>query len=374
VRLRAVDGADPAEVGAGLPAALDGVAPLALGFVPGPGDEVAEGTAVVIATSGSTGVPKRVVLSAAALTASAEATARRIGSGQWMLALSAGYVAGLQVLVRAHLAGTEPVLLGGRFTAASFAAATREMSAGPRYASLVPAQLATLLDAADDPEVRAALSSYQALLLGGQALPPALRERAADLGARVVRTYGSSETAGGCVYDGVPLDGVRVASFGGELRLAGPTLAQGYLGDPELTARTFVADEAGDRWYRTGDAGELRDGRVAVTGRVDNVIVSGGVNVSLDRVERAVRTVAGLEGAVVVAVPDERWGQGSAIVAALPGGSASADALLAEARERVAAEVGAEARPSRIVPVEALPMLSSGKPDRRAIAALASAD
>lgn len=374
MRLQAVDGMDPVAVGGGLAAALDGAAPLALGFAPDPGDEVADGTAVVIATSGSTGVPKKVILSAAALTASAEATARRIGSGQWMLALSAGYVAGLQVLVRAHLAGTAPVLLDGRFTPVSFVAATRGMTAGPRFASLVPAQLATLLDAADDPEVRAALSSYDALLLGGQALPPALRTRAADLGARVVRTYGSSETAGGCVYDGVPLDGVRVAPVHGELRIAGPTLADGYLSDAELTARTFVADGAGDRWYRTGDAGDVADGRVAVTGRVDNVIVSGGVNVSLDRVERAVRTVAGLEGAVVVAIADERWGQASAIVVELPGGAVdSAPRLLATARERAAADVGAEARPARIFPVEALPLLASGKPDRRAIAALAAA-
>ncbi|MBS1906856.1 MAG: AMP-binding protein [Actinobacteria bacterium] len=373
MRLRTVDGGDAAAVRAGLPAALDGAAPLALGFEPGAGDTVPEGTAVVIATSGSTGVPKRVILGGAALRASAEATAGRIGSGQWMLALSAGYVAGLQVLVRSRLAGTDPVVLEGRFTPVSFVAATQGMGAGARYTSLVPAQLATLLDAADDPEVRAALASYQALLLGGQALPQALRERAADLGARVVRTYGSSETAGGCVYDGVPLDGVRVARVDGELRIAGPTLADGYLGDPALTARRFVTDGGGVRWYRTGDAGDVADGRVAVTGRLDNVIVSGGVNVSLDRVERTVRTVAGLEGAAVVAIADDRWGQGSAIVVALPGGAVEPDALLAAARERVAAEVGAVARPARIVPVRALPMLPSGKPDRRAIAALAAA-
>ncbi|MGN8027886.1 AMP-binding protein [Microbacterium sp. 22242] len=383
MRLRAVDGADPVAVAAGLPAALDGTAPLALGFAPGPDDagtdgEVPDGTAVVIATSGSTGVPKRVILSAAALTASAEATARRIGSGQWMLALSAGYVAGLQVLVRSHLAGTTPVLLDGRFTPASFVAATRLLRAGPRFTSLVPAQLATLLDAAADADVRAALRSYDALLLGGQALPPALRDRAADLGARVARTYGSSETAGGCVYDGVPLDGVRVEAVDGELRISGPTLADGYLGDRELTARTFVADAAGARWYRTGDAGEVADGRVAVTGRVDNVIVSGGVNVSLDRVERAVRTVPGLEGAVVVAIPDERWGQGSAIVVAGATDTGTSDPveassrgirLLNAARDRVAAEVGNAARPALLVPVDELPLLASGKPDRSAIAA-----
>ncbi|WP_251438759.1 AMP-binding protein [Microbacterium sp. USTB-Y] len=381
MRLEALDGGDAGAVSAALAAALDGTRPLALGFTPGAGDVVPEGTAAVIATSGSTGVPKRVVLSAAALRASAAATAQRIGSGQWLLALSAGYVAGLQVLVRAHLAGTEPALLEGRFTPASFVAAGDGLGPGPRYTSLVPAQLATLLDAAGDPDVRRVLRSFEAVLIGGQALPPALRERVADLGVRIVRTYGSSETAGGCVYDGVPLDGVRVAAVDGEIRLSGPTLADGYLRDDELTARTFVADATGARWYRTGDAGTIADGRVAVTGRIDNVIVSGGVNVSLDRVERAVRTVPGLEGAVVIAVDDARWGQGSAIVAARaadPAGPAASGpvaqgALLAAARDRVADEVGAAARPGRLLLLDELPLLSSGKPDRRAIAALAAA-
>lgn len=372
MRLRAVDGADPDAVGAAVSGALDGAAPLALGFAPDAGDVVPDGTAVVIATSGSTGMPKRVVLSAGALRASAAATAARIGVGQWLLALSAGYVAGLQVLVRAHLAGTDPVVLAGRFTPDAFVAATARLGAGARYVSLVPAQLATLLDAAGDARVRAALRSYDALLLGGQALPIPLRERAADLGARIVRTYGSSETAGGCVYDGVPLEGVRVSSVDGELRIAGPVLADGYLGDPALSANAFTTDPDGERWYRTGDAGTVDGDRIAVTGRIDNVIVSGGVNVSLDRVERSVRTVAGLEGAVVVPIADERWGQGSAIIARSIAGI-DAPALLAAARARVAAEVGAPARPARILLVDEVPLLASGKPDRRALAALAEA-
>jgi O-succinylbenzoic acid--CoA ligase len=137
-----------------------------------------------------------------------------------------------------------------------------------------------------------------------------------------VRTYGSSETAGGCVYDGIPLDGVDVRIVDGEVQVSGPTLADGYLGDPARTAAAFVRDEAGVRWYRTGDAGRF-DGRLTVTGRRDNVIVSGGVNVSLDRVERIVRTLPGFVDAVVVPVADERWGEASIVVAV---GASSSDA------------------------------------------------
>lgn len=328
------------------------------------------GSGVVIETSGSTGMPKRVAVSAAALRASAEATAARIGSGRWVLALPTHYVAGLQVLVRSVLAGTSPVTVDGHFTAEAFAAATRAAGDGaPLFTSLVPAQLATVVEAAEqDAGIRAAAASYEAYLVGGQATPVALRERAAALGIRLVRTYGSSETAGGCVYDGVPLDGVTVRAFEGELRIAGPTLAEGYLGNPGLTATTFVAD-AGTRWYRTGDLGTVHDGIVAVTGRADNVIISGGVNVSLDRVERAVREVPGLESAVVVGAGDERWGQVPVIVAVLPRGSEH-DTLLTAARAAAETAVGAPARPRELRVVGAIPMLPSGKPDRRALAAL----
>ncbi len=376
VALRSTDAEDPAELRAALVRAMDGGPALGFGMVGDAPDWVPSGTAVVIATSGSSGIPKRVALSGEALRASADATAARIGSGRWLLALPAGYVAGLQVVVRSLIAGTDPVALSGRFSPTTFAESTLSMlrpssaaSGVPDlYTSLVPAQLATLLDAADDSPVRAALRAYRAILVGGQALPEPLRDRAADLGVSLVRTYGSTETSGGCVYDGVPLDTVGVRVVEGELRIAGPMLAEGYLGDGELTAKNFSRDEHGIRWYHTGDLGLLDDGVVRVHGRADNVIVSGGINVSLDRVERAVRRVPGLAGAVVVGVEDERWGEASVVVA--PRGAAlrrSEAEQLAHARDVVAEELGKHARPSRLIMVDELETLASGKPDREAI-------
>lgn len=375
VALIPTDAEDTRALSESLRAALDGGPALGLGMAGTMPDQVPHGTAAVIATSGSSGIPKQVALSAEALRASAEATAARIGDGRWLLALPAGYVAGLQVLVRSILADTEPVALPGRFSPAAFAEATRLMtdrSTGAHgrdlFTSLVPAQLTTLLDASGDLGVLSALRAYRAILIGGQALPEPLRERAADLGVRLVRTYGSSETSGGCVYDGRPLDGVAVKTVDGELRIAGPVLADGYLGDEDLTERAFVRDRHGIRWYRTGDLGIVDDGIVRVHGRADNVIVSGGINISLDRVERIVRTVAGLHQAVVVGVEDERWGEASVIVAARGEALRRSEAeQLAQAREAVAAELGRHARPSRLILVDELALLSSGKPDRESI-------
>jgi O-succinylbenzoic acid--CoA ligase len=344
---------------------------------------VPPGTAAVVTTSGSTGYPKSVLLSRSALTAGAFATRARIGEGAWLLALPATYVAGLQVLVRSLMAGHEPAVLEGRFTPESFTATTRLMASSrgghriPTYTSLVPTQLVRLLDAAEQPgggAVRDALGSFEAVLIGGQALPEPVAARAAALGARIVRTYGASETSGGCVYDGVPLDGVRVRIEEGEVQLAGPVLSDGYLSDPDRTATVFVRDAGGTRWYRTGDGGEiLADGRLRVTGRLDNVIVSGGVNVSLDRVERVVRGLPGFAEAVVVKVPDPQWGEGSVVVVAgVPAGSAAdgdggGGDELADIRAAVGDVLGAAARPVRLLRLDAMPVLSSGKPDRMAL-------
>lgn len=330
--------------------------------VAGAGETVAQPVCVVLETSGSTGIPKRVALSCDALLASASASATALeGQGQWLLALPAHYVAGLQVLTRSIAAGTVPVVLPpGRFDPAVFAEASRSLSGEQHYTSLVPLQLARLL------ESRAgvmALRRFDGILVGGQATPPQLLQRTEQLGLPVFRTYGSSETSGGCVYNGIPLPGVHVRIVEGQIELAGPMLAEGYLGDDELTARTFtVAD--GLRWYRTGDLGEFDNGVLRVHGRADNVIISGGVNVSLDRVERVVRGLPDLTESVVVGTQHPEWGQVPVVV------TSARYVSLTEIADAVAASLGKPARPAHIIRLDELPLLPSGKPDRLAIVAI----
>jgi O-succinylbenzoic acid--CoA ligase len=323
--------------------------------------------AVVIETSGSTAAPKRVLLSTDALLASAAASSVALGGdGQWLLALPAHYIAGVQVLVRSIAAGTEPVLLPpGHFDPAVFAEYAGRLTEPLRFTSLVPVQLARLLDAADaDPAILAVLRRFTGILVGGQAVPPALIDRADRLRIRVLRTYGSSETAGGCVYDGVPIGNTVVRAVDGQLEISGAVLADGYLGDEDRTGDRFVED-GGVRWYRTGDLGAVAaDGTVSVTGRADNVIVSGGEKVSLDAVEALVRTLPGLGEALVVRAADPVWGQVPVVVLA-----ATAAPALDPVRDAVAAALGRAARPARIQAVGTIPLLASGKPDRQALEA-----
>ncbi|GAA2074203.1 o-succinylbenzoate--CoA ligase [Pseudolysinimonas kribbensis] len=355
-----------AEIAVALRAALAG-GPAVLPAAPGADPQGLPGTveqriALVVETSGSTGGPKRVALSADALLASAAASESALGGpGQWVLALPTHYIAGLNVLVRSFAAGVDPVELeGGPFTAARFVDAARRLGIPERLVALVPAQLATLLD---DRNALTELRRFQAVLVGGQATPATLAAQAADAGVRLVRSYGSSETSGGCVYDGRPVGGATVRVEDGEVWLGGPSLAEGYLGDPGLTAERFVM-HGGARWFRTADGGSLRDGMLTVTGRRDDVLISGGVKVALAEIERVLREQPGLQDAVVVAAPDPRWGE---TPVAFTAGYADTQAAIAA----VGAELGAAARPARLVHLDALPELPSGKPDRRALAELA---
>jgi O-succinylbenzoic acid--CoA ligase len=375
--------------------------------------------------------------------ASARASARRLGgAGRWLLALPTTHIAGLNVVVRSLLAGHDPVLMPpGPFTAAGFLAAWHASgSPRARYVSLVPTQLARLVRAAqpgrpatspDPAGLRTCLAAFDAILVGGAAADPSLIAAAHDLGIRVVTTYGCAETCGGVVYDGVPLDGIDVELHpSGRIAIAGETLALGYVeaAEPDSTIPTpathagsrdsssptmreegagwstagFVT-EGGRRWFRTNDLGAFTSaGGLAVLGRADDVIVSGGIKVAPALVEEVLRRHPTIADAVVVGVPDVEWGQRVAALvvprrdhtgAANPSRGRGRDApgpvdapqlpcdqttrtgwrpadpageplSPANLRAFVAARLDRTAAPHFVLAVAALPMLTSGKVDR----------
>ena len=337
--------------------------------------------ALIVATSGSTGRPKGVVLSRAALAASASATHERLGGpGTWHCALPTTYVAGVMTLVRAHFAGTEPVFVASDLS---------DLLAGVQrnYLSLVPTQLHRALD---DPGLVDRLAAFDAVLLGGAAIAPELRGRAEASGITIVATYGMSETCGGCVYDGVPLPGVSIdlatfAGGGGDLGaewpgpspldphtsrsaqespvgrvlIGGPMLFSGYRLDPDASAAAL----AGGR-FLTSDRGQLdADGRLRILGRVDDVVISGGVNVDLAAAQAVADAVLGTPeagGIVLAGVPDAHWGTKVVAVTA-------SELTTDEVRTRLAARLGREALPWEVRRVDSLPRTANGKIDRRRI-------
>ncbi|HZZ53232.1 MAG TPA: AMP-binding protein [Trebonia sp.] len=318
-----------------------------------PGAGVAEDTAVVIATSGSTGEPKGVELSAAALCHSARASLARLGpappapaaagggAGGWLCCLPVTHVAGLQVLVRSLLSSSER-------TVAPTLTATALSESGCSYVSVVPTQLVRLLD---EPGGAAALAEFAAVLVGGAAAAAGLLDRARAAGVRVVTTYGMSETCGGCVYDGVPLDGVTVRAAGDELlRISGPVLMNRYRGGPDL----------GDEFV-TADLGYVRDGRVVVRGRADDVINTGGHKVVPGEVAAVLESCPGVLEVIVVGRADPEWGQRvtAVVVPADPADPPSLELL----RTHVSERLPRYACPSEVVLTRAIPLLASGKPD-----------
>jgi O-succinylbenzoic acid--CoA ligase len=358
-QLRIVDGGAPLEVMAALQQALDGGPAITVHDAratrlaaqhtdDASGSTVPEGVAVVINTSGSSGVPKAVALTAAALRASSVAAHERVGGpGQWLLALPLTYVAGLSVLVRSAVAGTTPVLMpAGPFDAELFLHAAGKLTHDRRYTALVPVQLGRVLDFLEDNPTAAGLAQrFDAILIGGQALEHTLRTRAEQAGLTVMETYGSSETAGGCVYDGVPLAGIQlmVDATTAEVLIAGPSLALGYLDNPEMTAEKFC-DQEGQRWYRTGDAGQIDEGLLTITGRLDRVVISGGLKISLPHVEMAARSVAHIGGVFAVHIPNLEWGSRAALIVEGEASEEREEALYAA----VVGELGRVAAPAAI--------------------------
>lgn len=331
--------------------------------------EVGEDVALVIETSGTTGAPKRVALGAPALLASVDAAHKELGGpGQWLQLLPVHYIAGVQVVTRSLVAGTTPVALHPEpFSTVAMAGVAEELLAhsAPLYTSVVPAQLQRILDDAPGmPRLDELLRRFSAILVGGQSIPETLVTRAAEAGYRLIRTYGSSETAGGCVWNQRPIGDTRVRDIDGRLAISGSVLASEYVGDPERTARHFVMD-GDERWYLTDDAGHLtEDGLVVVDGRLDDVIVSGGVKIALAAVEKTIQRELGIADAFVVGAPHSEWGHVPVVV--------TTQVLdLVRIRLAVSRALGVEARPERVVQVPSIPLLGSGKPDRLAMTALA---
>jgi O-succinylbenzoic acid--CoA ligase len=334
-----------------------------------PGTPLEASTAVIVATSGSTGAPKGVLLSANALTASATATHARLGGpGRWLLATPAHYIGGLQVLVRALLAGHDPAVLdiSAGFHPEAFAEAAQSLLRlpGPHYTALVPTQLTRLLAAGGAPARAAA--GFDAIVLGGAALDDRLRAEAAAAGVHVVSAYGMSETASGCVYDGLPLEGLQVRlDTTGRVELAGPMLAHGYRLRPDLTAAAFAGG-----WFRTSDLGRLHgDGRLEILGRSDDVINTGGVKIAATAVERVLATDPAVASACVVGLPDAEWGEAVAAVVVPALRSDAGDELRARLLAAVRAELGPAAVPKRLDFSGDLPLRGPGKVDRSAVRA-----
>ncbi len=324
------------------------------------GEEIDDDVALVVTTSGTTGAPKGALLTAAALRASASATHRRLGGpGRWLLAIPAYHIAGLQVLIRSLLAGTEPVELdvSAGFDIGELPRAVSLLGPGRRYTSLVAAQLAKALT---DPAATAALAELDAVLLGGGPAPRPVLDAAAATGVTVVRTYGMSETAGGCVYDGVPLDGVTLrVDADGRIALGGATLAKGYRNRVE-------PDPFQAGWFLTDDIGSVDDsGVLTVLGRVDDAISTGGLTVLPGPVEAALFTHPAVRDCAVFGVDDDRLGQ--RVVAAVVVRPGSAAPTLPELRAHLARTLDITAAPRELHLVAELPRRGIGKVDRQAL-------
>ena len=325
---------------------------------------IADDIALVIATSGSTGTPKGSQHTAATLTASAQATAESLGGpGNWLLALPPHHIAGLQVLLRAIAAGHTPAVLdlSDGFDPDAFADALEALSGGRRYTSLVPTQLTKALES---PRATAALAGIDALLVGGAATPAPLLRRAVDAGIPIVRTYGMSETAGGCVYDGIPLPGVTISLDApnpegvGRVRLSGPMVAHGYRLLPDHHAFTIPGT------FLTDDLGRIVDGVLQIVGRADEAISSGGLTIVPQVVEAVLAEDDTIAECAVIGLPDDRLGEKVvAVVVAAHAKTINERAL----RDLVGQRLDRYAAPREVIVVDSLPLRGPGKVDRRAL-------
>jgi O-succinylbenzoic acid--CoA ligase len=315
------------------------------------GVAVADGVAAVVITSGTTGEPKGVELTATGLAASARAVTAAIGAGDgdgWLCCLPLSAVGGLAVVARAWVTG-HPLDVVPRFEPTALAATSATL------VSLVPTTLRRCLEAGVD------LGRFSHVLIGGATLEPTLRARAEAGGARIAATYGMTETWGGVVHDGRPLEGAEIRlGDGDEILVRGPMVMRGYRLRPADTAAA-ISD---DGWLRTGDAGAwAADGALRVVDRLRDLVVSGGVNVSPTEVETVLARHPGVGDVAVGGAPDAEWGE--VVVAFVVPVAADRPPSLVELRAFAAGQLSAAKLPRRLALVDAIPRTPGGKARRR---------
>jgi O-succinylbenzoic acid--CoA ligase len=299
--------------------------------------------AVVIGTSGTTGDAKEVALSAQAITSSARASNQFLGAkpgDTWSLLLPLTHIAAVNVVVRAMELGSAPIdlrNLEGEYPNANFTA-------------IVPTQLFRALNG--EARLLKHLQSADSVLIGGAALSQGLRKQAEAAGIKIVTTYGMTETCGGCVYDGQALEGVLFEVKGARVRIKGKVLATNYLNAP------WSLDNG---WFETSDLGEIVNDKLVVLGRADDVIVSGGENISLNAVENSLAVAFPQLQTAAFSVEDPQWGQSLQLAVV---GEITDEAIFLHLEK----DLGAVAKPKSIHHLSSLPLRGIGKIDREALA------
>ena len=320
----------------------------ALNFTDEAIDSVDNDICLIVGTTGSTGIRKSVALSSAAVLASARASLDYLQArpGQtWALLLPLHHIAGINVLIRALDLGTTPVDL-------------RDVTeyANTDFSAVVPTQIFQALNG--DDKLLTHLQSSKKVLVGGAQLQEDLLHRALDAGISVVRTYGMSETSGGCIYEGTPLKGVDLRiSDAGLIEISGPVLTSGYLNNEELWNQQYR-----DGWFTTSDHGVIEDGILKVLGRSDDVYNTGGEKVSLTHVDEILHTAFPHLQWCAVAVDDAQWGQ--RLVVAVSGGE---NPVMNEVSAVLSSALGDVAKAKQLLVFDELPLIGIGKIDRAQI-------
>jgi O-succinylbenzoic acid--CoA ligase len=300
-------------------------------------NEVDSRVALVVTTSGSTGNPKSVLLSANSLIANARATHKFLGASsgeRWSLLLPTSHIAGLNVLIRSIELGTEPVGVDGNAD----------------YSAIVPTQLHRALNG--DGALLEHLKNCKAVLIGGGPLDQLLKDSGVNSGINIVTTYGMTETSGGVVYNGAPIEGISLEIQNERIAIKGPQVALGYL-NGEFPFH--------DGWFHTNDYGTFENGSLKVIGRIDDQIISGGEKISLSAIENFLQNEFSSPEIVAFARSDKEWGEKLCI-------ATTQDIALDALQERLKGKFGAHASPKELIKVSAIPYLGIGKPDRKKLA------